>query len=179
MRSRGSTEHHSKVPGITIAYLNVGRSPAAPTPTSFPGKSLRLDRRMIPEEDPVAVEADLRRPDRRGGGASVPGRHGRHQALPARRHRSSRDRAATRWSPQFASRRRRFSETNIPGWAHRSTDARLYAARGIPRVLYGAGPRTVLEANGHHADENLLLADLRRATKVVALAAAKICGGAA
>jgi acetylornithine deacetylase/succinyl-diaminopimelate desuccinylase-like protein len=59
------------------------------------------------------------------------------------------------------------------------TDARLYAARGIPCVLYGAGPRTLLEANGHNADENLWLTDLRAATKIVALAAAKICGAAA
>ena len=37
------------------------------------------------------------------------------------------------------------------------TDARHYAARGIPVVLYGAGPRTLLEANAHNADENLRL----------------------
>jgi succinyl-diaminopimelate desuccinylase len=50
------------------------------------------------------------------------------------------------------------------------TDARHYAARNIPIVLYGAGPRTILEANAHNANENLRLADLRAATKVVALA---------
>jgi acetylornithine deacetylase/succinyl-diaminopimelate desuccinylase-like protein len=43
-------------------------------------------------------------------------------------------------------------------------------------VLYGAGPRTLLEANAHNADENLRLSDLRAATKIVALAAAEICG---
>jgi acetylornithine deacetylase/succinyl-diaminopimelate desuccinylase-like protein len=56
------------------------------------------------------------------------------------------------------------------------TDARHYAARGIPCVLYGAGPRTLLEANAHNADENLRLSDLRAATKIVARAAAEICG---
>jgi len=35
-------------------------------------------------------------------------------------------------------------------------------------VIYGAGPRTVLESNAKRADEHLALADLRRATKVVA-----------
>ena len=50
------------------------------------------------------------------------------------------------------------------------TDARLYGERGVPTVLYGAGPRTVLESNAKRADENLLLEDLRRATKVVACA---------
>ena len=48
------------------------------------------------------------------------------------------------------------------------TDVRLYAERGIPGVIYGAGPRTVLESNAKRADENLLLEDLRRATKVIA-----------
>jgi hypothetical protein len=36
-------------------------------------------------------------------------------------------------------------------------------------VLYGAGPRTVLESNAKQADEHLVLEDLRAATKVVAL----------
>jgi len=43
-------------------------------------------------------------------------------------------------------------------------------------VLYGAGPRTLLEANAHNADdENLKLSDLRAATKIVALALADLC----
>ncbi len=48
------------------------------------------------------------------------------------------------------------------------TDARHYAAAGIPTVLYGAGPRTLLEANAHRADERLHLNDLARAMRVVA-----------
>ena len=38
----------------------------------------------------------------------------------------------------------------------------------LPAVLYGAGPRTVLESNAKRADEHIALEDLRRATKVVA-----------
>ena len=49
------------------------------------------------------------------------------------------------------------------------TDARHYSAAGVPTVLYGAGPRTLVEANGHRADENLKLDDLYKATEVVAL----------
>ena len=49
------------------------------------------------------------------------------------------------------------------------TDARHYAAAGIPCVLYGAGPRTIEEANAHRADERLPLIELRRAAEVVAL----------
>jgi acetylornithine deacetylase/succinyl-diaminopimelate desuccinylase-like protein len=48
------------------------------------------------------------------------------------------------------------------------TDVRLFVERGIPGVIYGAGPRTVLESNAKRADEHLDLADLRRATKVMA-----------
>jgi acetylornithine deacetylase/succinyl-diaminopimelate desuccinylase-like protein len=50
------------------------------------------------------------------------------------------------------------------------TDARLFCERGIPAVLYGCGPRTVLESNAKRADEHISLEDLRRATKVVARA---------
>jgi acetylornithine deacetylase/succinyl-diaminopimelate desuccinylase-like protein len=56
------------------------------------------------------------------------------------------------------------------------TDARHYAAAGIPTVLYGAGPRTLKEANGHGADECLRLEDLRRATATVAGALAHLLG---
>ena len=56
------------------------------------------------------------------------------------------------------------------------TDARHYAAAGIPVVLYGAGPRSILEANAHAADEHLRLADLRAATEIVALALADLLG---
>jgi acetylornithine deacetylase/succinyl-diaminopimelate desuccinylase-like protein len=52
------------------------------------------------------------------------------------------------------------------------TDARHYSEAGIPTVLYGAGPRTLEEANGHRADEQLKLDDLYRATEVVALSLA-------
>ena len=53
-------------------------------------------------------------------------------------------------------------------------DARHYSAAGIPTVLYGAGPRSLLEANGHRADEHLRLADLLAATKVIALTLADL-----
>jgi acetylornithine deacetylase/succinyl-diaminopimelate desuccinylase-like protein len=49
------------------------------------------------------------------------------------------------------------------------TDARLYGEAGIPVVLFGAGPRTLMESNAKQADENLALDDLKKATKVVAL----------
>ena len=56
------------------------------------------------------------------------------------------------------------------------TDARHYSEAGIPTILYGAGPRDLLEANGHRADEKLVLEDLRRATQVVARSLAELLG---
>ena len=57
------------------------------------------------------------------------------------------------------------------------TDARHYAAAGIPIVLYGAGPRSIEEANAHRADERVPLADLYRATEVIALTLADLLAG--
>ena len=46
----------------------------------------------------------------------------------------------------------------------------------MPIVLYGAGPHTIEEANAHRADERLPLADLHKATEVVALSLASLLG---
>jgi acetylornithine deacetylase/succinyl-diaminopimelate desuccinylase-like protein len=51
----------SAVTGITHSYLNVGRIEGGSNTNVVPGKVvLRLDRRMIPEEDAASVEAELR-----------------------------------------------------------------------------------------------------------------------
>ena len=52
----------SKVEGIKHPYLNVGRIEGGTNTNVVPGKvTFKLDRRMIPEENPVDVEADIRR----------------------------------------------------------------------------------------------------------------------
>ena len=52
----------SQVPGIQHPYLNVGLITGGTNTNVVPGKVvLKLDRRMIPEESPAAVEADVRR----------------------------------------------------------------------------------------------------------------------
>jgi succinyl-diaminopimelate desuccinylase len=56
------------------------------------------------------------------------------------------------------------------------TDVRLYVERGIPGVIYGAGPRTVLDSHAKRADERVELEDLRRATKVIARALHDLLG---
>ena len=57
------------------------------------------------------------------------------------------------------------------------TDVRLYVERGIPGVIYGAGPRTVRESNAKRADEHIQLSDLKRATQVVARMLWDVLGG--
>ena len=69
-----------------------------------------------------------------------------------------------------------FGETIPTSGTPLYTDARLYCEYGIPAVIYGAGPRTVLESNAKRADEHIVLDDLRRATKVVARALFDLLG---
>ena len=158
----------SKVPGIKHPYLNVGRIEGGTNTNVVPGKVvLKLDRRMIPEEDPVAVEADIRRviADAVNGTAGI-------------RVEIKRLLLAHAWQPDprsaplVAALQRHgeavFGEVIPTAGTPLYTDVRLYAAAGTAAAIYGAGPRTVLESNAKRADENLLLEDLRRATKVVA-----------
>ena len=158
----------SKVPGIKHPYLNVGRIEGGTNTNVVPGKVvLKLDRRMIPEEDPVAVEADIRRVivDAVNGTAGI-------------RVEIKRLLLAHAWQPDprsaplVAALRRHgeavFGEVIPTAGTPLYTDVRLYAAAGTAAAIYGAGPRTVLESNAKRADENLSLEDLRRATKVVA-----------
>ena len=49
-----------------------------------------------------------------------------------------------------------------PGASPSSSDVRIFCEAGIPGVICGVGPRTVLESNAKGADENLDLNDLRR-----------------
>jgi acetylornithine deacetylase/succinyl-diaminopimelate desuccinylase-like protein len=53
------------------------------------------------------------------------------------------------------------------------SDARHYAAVGIPAVLYGAGPEKPEDAHVGGPNENLVLDDLRRGTEVLACALAE------
>lgn len=50
------------------------------------------------------------------------------------------------------------------------TDARHYCEAGIPTVLFGAGPETISESHAHGADEHVQLHDLKAATNIVGLA---------
>ncbi|MEY4764055.1 MAG: hypothetical protein RI907_728 [Pseudomonadota bacterium] len=158
----------SKVPGINHPYLNVGRIEGGTNTNVVPGKvSFKLDRRMIPEENPIEVEAEIRRVIDEAA-ATFPGIRVEVkrlllayplQPLPGN-------------APLVAALQRHgeavIGEPIPTKGTPLYTDVRLYCAQGVPAVIYGAGPRTVLESNAKRADEHLVLDDLRRATKVVA-----------
>ena len=158
----------SNVEGITHPYLNVGRIEGGTNTNVVPGKVvLRLDRRMIPEEDPVVVEASIRQVIAKAA-ASTPGitvdikrllLARALQPLPGNK-------------PLVEALQKHgqavFGEPIPTSGTPLYTDVRLYCEQGIPAVIYGAGPRTVLESNAKRADEHVVLDDLKRATKVVA-----------
>ncbi|MGZ8259239.1 MAG: M20/M25/M40 family metallo-hydrolase [Caldimonas sp.] len=164
----GYRKTRSQVPGIAHPYLNVGRIEGGSNTNVVPGKVvLRLDRRMIPEEDPAAVEADVLRTIEAAAAGVAGIRVEIRQLLLAEAWRP--DAAA---APLVDALRRNaeqvFGEPIAVGGTPLYTDVRLYAAAGAAAAIYGAGPRSVLESNAKRADEHLDLADLRGATKVVA-----------
>lgn len=158
----------SSVPGITHPYLNIGRIEGGTNTNVVPGKVvMKLDRRMIPEEDPAQVEADLLRVIREVAERLPEVRIETRRLLLARSLKPLPGNAPLVAALQRHGRAVLGEDLPVSG-TPLYTDARLYGERGIPVVLYGAGPRTVLESHAKRADERLVLEDLRRATKVVA-----------
>jgi acetylornithine deacetylase/succinyl-diaminopimelate desuccinylase-like protein len=161
-------ERRSQVAGITHPYLNVGRIEGGSHTNVVPGKvMLRLDRRMIPEEDAAAVEAEVRALIEQALAASPGVRVEIRLLLLAQALRPQAGNAALVQAIQHHGQQV-FGEPIPTSGTPLYTDVRLYGAHGVPAVIYGAGPRTVLESNAKRADEHLVLADLRGATKVVA-----------
>lgn len=157
----------SQVAGIQHPYLNVGRIEGGTNTNVVPGKVVfRLDRRMIPEENPREVEADIRRVIA-DAAKDFAGTVEIRRLLLAN---------ALKPLPgneplvkAIQEHGRAVFGQDIPAMGTPLyTDVRLYGEAGIPGVIYGAGPRTVLESHAKRADERLELEDLRRATKVVA-----------
>ncbi|WCM89498.1 M20 family metallopeptidase [Acidovorax sp. NCPPB 3576] len=158
----------SKVDGIEHPYLNVGRIEGGTNTNVVPGKVVfKLDRRMIPEENPAEVEADIRRviAEAAAGCAGITVDIKRLLLANAMQPLAGN-------APLVAALQKHGEELfgqPIPAMGTPLyTDVRLYGEAGIPGVIYGAGPRTVLESHAKRADERLDLEDLRRATKVVA-----------
>jgi succinyl-diaminopimelate desuccinylase len=158
-------EHPTLVVGLIEGGINTNVVPDKVT--------LRLDRRVIPEETSRAVVPQLTALIE----ASVAGYEGIsvdvREILVTSPLRAIEGAEGLSAALQRAARQtlsRDIPTEGVPLY----TDARLYCEAGVPTVIYGAGPRTLLEANGHRADERVALEDLRVATKTIALALADL-----
>jgi succinyl-diaminopimelate desuccinylase len=168
------TRTHSKIPGIDHPTLVVGLIKGGINTNVVPDVvTLRIDRRIIPEESPEVVERELTQWLQQQGSA-LPGIR-----LSVRRILLARPFVAVAGQEKLVAALQRHAReilgeevpaNGVPLY----TDARLYTEQGIPTVLYGAGPHNLLEANGHRADEKLVLEDLRKATQVIALSVADL-----
>ncbi|WP_439114005.1 M20 family metallopeptidase [Hydrogenophaga sp.] len=164
----------SNVEGITHPYLNVGQISGGTNTNVIPGKVvLKVDRRMIPEEDPAEVEASLRQTIAEAAASFRPPRGGSAINVEVKRILLARALKPLPGNKPLVEAIQKhghavFGETIPAVGTPLYTDVRIYGEHGIPGVIYGAGPRTVRESNAKRADENLDLQDLRRATKVVA-----------
>ncbi|QIM50978.1 M20 family metallopeptidase [Hydrogenophaga crocea] len=172
--NRDYLQVRSNVEGITHPYLNVGLIQGGTNTNVIPGKVvLKLDRRMIPEEDPAQVEAALRETIAKAAASFNPPRGGKALQVSVRRMLLARAMQPLPGNAALVKALQTHGEQvfgePIPAvGTPLYTDVRLYVERGIPGVIYGAGPRTVRESNAKRADEHVQLDDLRRATKVVA-----------
>jgi acetylornithine deacetylase/succinyl-diaminopimelate desuccinylase-like protein len=164
----------SKVEGISHPYLNVGLIEGGTNTNVVPGKvSFKLDRRMIPEENPAEVEASIRQTIADAAASFKPPRGGHVLKVDVRRMLLANAMKPLPGNKPLVDAIQKhggqvFGEAIPAVGTPLYTDVRLYVERGIPGVIYGAGPRTVLESNAKRADEHVQLVDLRRATKVVA-----------
>ena len=158
----------SRVRGIDNPTMIVGLMTGGINTNVVPDRlALRLDRRMIPEEDPEIVEARVRALIAN----AVEGFDGIRveikrlllaralQPLPGHE----------KMVAAIQRHGKRVFGVDVPAvGVPLYSDARWYGEHGVPIVMYGAGPRTLAESNAKRPDENLLLEDLRRATQVVA-----------
>lgn len=170
---------HSDIPGIGSPQLTVGLIKGGINTNVVPDRvTFRLDRRIVPEEFSEAVEAELLQVIEAAASAFPQAKMTVRRILLAR---PLVPLPGTERLSEVLCRHasRIMGEPVEPGGVPLYTDARHYAAAGVPIVLYGAGPRTIEEANAHRADERLPLADLHKATEVIALALLELLGAPA
>jgi succinyl-diaminopimelate desuccinylase len=166
----------SAVGGIGSPQLTIGLIEGGINTNVVPDRVVfRLDRRMIPEEDPAAVEAELRAIIEHAA-LVVPGVRVQVRRIllaePLVSGAGAERLTAILCDHASAILGEPVRAQGVPLY----TDARHYAAAGVPIVLYGAGPHTIEQANAHRADERLALTDLYRATEVVARTLADFLG---
>ncbi|HWV41923.1 ArgE/DapE family deacylase [Pseudorhodoplanes sp.] len=156
----------SKSPGIGSPKITVGLISGGFATNVVPDRVvMRIDRRLIPEEKGTRVERELVALIKRAGAGKGIKVECKRVILAE----PLRPRPGVKKVVETIQRHARrelktaIKESGVPLY----TDARHYSAAGIPTVLYGAGPRSILEANAHSANEHIKLSDLKAATKIV------------
>ncbi|MCT8974114.1 ArgE/DapE family deacylase [Microbaculum marinisediminis] len=157
----------SAIPGIGSPKLTVGLISGGINTNVVPDRvTLRIDRRIIPDEVGTEVESKLIHLIESAAKA-IPGAVVECRRImlaePLRELPGSERLITALQTPARRVLGVDVKPTGVPLY----TDARHYTAAGIPTVLYGAGPRSILEANAHGADEHLQLGDLKAATQIV------------
>ncbi len=173
----GLAARTSVIPGIGSPQMTVGLISGGINTNVVPDRvKFRLDRRMVPEENPAEVEAELSAVIARAATLHPEAKVTVRRILLAE---PLTPRAAGSKLAETLCRHasRVMGETVVASGVPLYTDARHYARAGVPIVLYGAGPHTIEEANAHRADERLPLADLYKATEVIALTLMELMGG--
>lgn len=158
----------SQVEGIGSPTLVVGMISGGINTNVVPDRvALRLDRRMIPEEDPEGVERGLIEEIQSTASLWPDIECAVKRLLLAEPLRPVAGSDAL--SRVIQDNARAVLGEEIPALGvPLYTDARHYSAAGIPTVLFGAGPRTLAEAGAHGPDERVRLEDLALATRIVA-----------
>lgn len=157
----------SATPGIGSPKITVGLISGGINTNVVPDRIvLRVDRRLTPEENGEAVEAELHALAER----AVAGRAGIE--IECRRLILAEPLRTLPGTERLVETIQRHAaqvlgETPPATAVPLYTDARHYTAAGVPTVLYGAGPRSILEANAHAADEHVRISDLKAATQVI------------
>lgn len=156
----------SKSKGIGSPQLTVGLISGGINTNVVPDKIvMRLDRRTIPEEIGKKVERDLIALIKKTG-------KGKGIKIDCKRVIMADPLKPIKGIEKLVEPLTRFGKRELKTRIDVKgvplyTDARHYSVAGIPTVLYGAGPRTILDANAHAADEHLKLSDLKAATNVI------------
>ncbi|GFN33624.1 M20/M25/M40 family metallo-hydrolase [Paenibacillus xylaniclasticus] len=163
-------EKQSEVPGIGCPTLNIGLISGGINTNVVPDEcTIRLDRRIIPDEDPLLVEREL---IERIEAVIEPLSD---ISVDTRRVLLARPFGPVDLSsPLIGALKQNWSDImgggelpveGVPLYA----DARHFYEAGVPTVMFGAGPRTLEEANGHRANEHVRLTDVAAAVRIVTL----------
>ncbi|MFC4766727.1 ArgE/DapE family deacylase [Effusibacillus consociatus] len=166
---RSLSKIRSSVPGIESPTLVVGLISGGINTNVVPDQcTIRIDRRLIPEENGDQVESEIRQLVEQTVNHYKGVKVNAQRILlansfgPVSEDTPLIQTLSDNWKKMMEGQ---LAIHGVPIYA----DARHFAEVGVPVVMFGAGPRTLLEANGHRADEHVRAEDVIKATKIVAL----------